>query len=508
MARAGGGAEAPWRGLVPALAPLGGRRPWAIVSLLLAVSAALALWPLPLEVTSALPAGDGDALSRWTVVLERGHDWRDLVQVDRTNHPLGEDLVARHGVPLEAGLAAPLLRAVDWPLGVNLALWWLVWLGGLSAAWFAGRWWGHHGAALAAGVGWQTGATLATAASEGAYPVLLALALLPLAVGLWIRALERGTWAAGVLAGAPVVALVIEPREAGWWWVLAALPPLGIALMAGRWSACARAGAGVLGAIVMIGLAPLAWAIASGWLAAAPPSLTPSWAGPAGLLVAALAAVGLMHAHGVPRRWVLPACWTGLGALVALGTWGDRAPGTLFEQLPGAGSAGGVFAVAELGLLLLVGGLAAWRRDGALVAIAVLLAAGPMRPVQLVDWPPELAAGEGALLELPMPTRSTDALVRAAAHQRPLASGRGHLDPVTVSLHRLAPVLDELERLDEAAGRAPSSAELSQLRRLGVRHLAIDLERAGPWLPELERRLGPGERGVRWLVLPLPELAP
>jgi hypothetical protein len=46
-----------------------------LVASILAVTAWLALWPLVLALTTALPAGDGDALSRWAIVLEHGLDW-------------------------------------------------------------------------------------------------------------------------------------------------------------------------------------------------------------------------------------------------------------------------------------------------------------------------------------------------------------------------------------------------------------------------------------------------
>jgi|GEM_PF-5525022 len=496
--------DAPWRSLVPALAPLGGRRPWALVVAVLALTAWLALWPMVLTPGTALPAGDGDALSRWAVVLERGLDWQALVQVDRTNHPLGEDLVARYGVPLDAAPALVLVPLFGWPLGINLALWLWVFLAGLSAAWLGGRWWGDHRAALVIGVGWQTGTTLAVAASAGAYPVLLALALLPLALGLWLRALERGTWEAGVVAGLPVVALAVGPREALWWWVLAGLPVLALALMAGRLLPALQAVTGVVGAIAVVGLAPVAWSLGSGWLAVPPPDLPPLLAGPTGLLLAGLAAVGLLHAHRVPRRWVLPACWVAIGGLFALGTWGPGSPGALFEALPGSGSAGGMMGLAELGLVLLAGGLAAWRLDGAIVVALVLGAAGPMQSLSLTPWPPELPAGTGVVLELPLPRDGGSALVRAAVHGRPLASGAGPEDPVTRSLYRIAPVLAALGRLDAEGGHVPPRDELLQLRALGVQELHVDLSQAGPWVRDLQRRLGPGEQEGDWLRLPLP----
>ncbi len=497
-------ADLPWRSLVPALAPLGGRRTWVLVVGLLALNAWLALWPLPLTPTSALAAGDGDALSRWASVLDHGLDWQALVQVDRTNHPIGEDLVARYGLPLDALPAMALVPIFGWPLGVNLALWLLVLLAGLSAAWLGGRWWGDHRAALVAGVGWQTGGTLGLAAEAGAAPAILALSLVPLALGLWLRALERGTWEAGLVAGLPVVALAVGPREALWWWLLAALPVVGVAVMAGRLKPALQAVTGVVAAVAMVGLAPLAWSLGSGWLAVPPPALPVRLAGPQGLLLAGVAAIGLLHAHRVPRRWVLPACWIVLGGLIALGRWGDTAPGALFASLPGAGSPGGVFCLAELGLLLLAGGLAAWRRDGAVVVVGVLAALGPMGPVPVTSWPPALPGGKGVVLELPLPEAGGGTLVRAAAHRRPLASGAGPADPVSASLHRIAPVLGALSRLDAEGGHVPPPEAWRQLRALGVEEVHVDLARAGPWLAEVESRLGPGHRQDGWLTLPLP----
>jgi hypothetical protein len=438
------------------------------------------------------------------VVLDRGLGWEGLVQVDRTNSPVGEDLIARYGVPIEAAPALFLVPWFGWPLGINLSLWLWVWLAGLSAAWLGGRWWGDHRAALAVGIGWQSGSMMAAAGTMGAFPIFAALALFPLAIGLWLRALERGTWEAGVVAGVPVVLLAVGPREAAWWWVLAALPPLALALMAGRWLSTLRAVSGVVGALAMLGLAPLAWVIGSKWLAVPPPDLPPVLGGPTGLLLAALAGIGLLHAHRVPRRWVLPTSWAVLGTLFALGTWGDQAPGVLFSDLPGAGSPGGAFALAELGLLLLAGGLAASRLDGALVVIAVLVASGPMQALPLTAWPPVFPGGQGVVLELPIPGGDGGALTRAAAHGRPLASGAGPKDPVTDTLRRIAPVLAALERLDAKGGQVPPDSDLAQLRRLGLRELHIDLRHAGPWVEDLEKRLGPGSTQDHWLSLPLP----
>ncbi len=310
--------------------------------------------------------------------------------------------------------------------------------------------------------------------------------------------------AAGLLAGLPVVVMAAGPREALWWWLLLALPCLGLAVMAGRVRPVLQASTGVMAAVVILALGPVAWAVGSGWLSVPPPALHPSLTGPTGLLLVALAAVGLLHAHRVPRRWVLPVCWVVVGGVVSMGTWGEQAPGVLFAALPGAGSSGGLFALVELGLLLLVGGLAAWRLDGALVVLGVLAAAGPMQSLTLTSWPPLVPGGQGVVLELPLPQEGGASLIRSAAHGRPLASGAGPADPVSRSLHRIAPVLAALARLDGEEGLVPPSDELRQLRALGVEELHVDLSRAGPWVGDLERRLGPGEHLDGWLRLSLP----
>lgn len=372
--------QAPWRSLVPALAPLGGLRLQLWAAVVLALTAWLALWPLPFAAASSVPADAGGALARWLAVAQGAGGPGDGA-----------------GVPWDALPARPVLGLAAAPLGLNLVLWGWVWLAGVSAAWLGGRWWGDHRAALAVGVGWQAASTVAVACAQGAFPALVALVVLPVALGLWLRALEHGTWAAAWLGGLPVGLLVLGPVEGSWWWLVAAVPPLGLALMAGRLGPVARAGGGVLLLAGLLGLVRLA--LDPGWPGPLPPDLPPALSGPKGLLLAGLAAVGLLHAHRVPRRWVLPACWIGLGALIAFGSWGPSAPGVLFSGLPGAGDPGGALALCELGLLLLAGGLAAWRVDGAVVVIAVLAAGGPMQALPLVDWDDTQAAaldGQGA----------------------------------------------------------------------------------------------------------------
>ncbi len=221
------------------------------------------------------------------------------------------------------------------------------------------------------------------------------------------------------------------------------------------------------------------------------------------LLLAAVAFVAL-RLHRTPRRWVLPACWTVLGLLVALGTVGNQGPAVLFGDLPGAGSPGGGLAVAELGLLLVATGLAAWRGGGVLVLIVLLALNGSARDLPLTPWPPAIPGGQGVVLHLPLPGAGDSTLVLAAGHGRPLASGAGTDDPVSRTLFRIAPVLTRLAHLDETGGEVPENAELAQLRRLGVRELLVDLDRAGPWGAVLEQRLGPGVRDQQWLRLELP----
>ena len=155
--------------------------------------------------------GAGHAAARYGLVASSGPGIVGLAggTLDR---PLG-------GYPLDAVLTLPIAWLGEgWP-AVSATVWCVV--AGATAAWLATAWWGNAVAGVVAGVVWQGIASDELAA--GRPGGVLALALLPLAWGLTIRALERGVLAvavAGVTAG---LLLALSAQEAAAWLVLAAV---------------------------------------------------------------------------------------------------------------------------------------------------------------------------------------------------------------------------------------------------------------------------------------------
>ncbi len=92
------------------------------------------------------------------------------------------------GYPLDAVMTLPVWwSGATWPQAA--AVFWLF-LAGLSMAWLSQQWWGSPWSGLIAGAAWQL--VLWPALPEGGTASLAALALLPLAWGLTLRALQAG----------------------------------------------------------------------------------------------------------------------------------------------------------------------------------------------------------------------------------------------------------------------------------------------------------------------------
>lgn len=137
----------------------------------------------------------GEAAGRFHRVTQAGPSLTALA-AEPTRAPLG-------GYPLDAVLLSPL----SWLHGSLPAVAGWVWLvaAGATAGWLVAAWWGSEAAGLAGGLAWQLVASVALA--EGDTARLAAFALLPLAWGLMLRALERGLPAlvgAGLACGALV----------------------------------------------------------------------------------------------------------------------------------------------------------------------------------------------------------------------------------------------------------------------------------------------------------------
>ena len=199
----------------------------------LMLTAAVLLWPVIARPTGLLPGqGVGDLVG-WRALLDEGFGFTALVQTAATSQPIGEDILLLQGYPLEALLFSPLLAALPWPLAVNLTVWLLLGLTGLTAAALAGRLTGDGPAALVAGLAWQTTATVRIALEGAAFGVLLGLALLPLILWTGLLALQTHDrrWAA--LAGG-LGGLLLLLRCGGGIWLAGLLVLTTLGLIAAR----------------------------------------------------------------------------------------------------------------------------------------------------------------------------------------------------------------------------------------------------------------------------------
>lgn len=272
----------------------------------LAVAAAIVVTGMRFDtaVTAAWEAVATLGPAPWRLVGERAAD----------------DVLLAYGYPLDAVLALP-LRALPgaW---TSTGAWLWVTLAGASAAWMGGRWWGCPWASLACGLAWMAVADASTLATT---------ALLPLALGLFLRAFDRDTAGAIALAAFALAGLcVVQGGQGARQALLALLPAV---VLAGR-SGASRPAIGALligvGAAVLIALPLLAWGPSP---APSTPVLPPA--------LALFGLAGVLRARRAPRRVVLP------GLLVVAGV------------LPVALGGPSATPVASLGCALLAGGLVA-----------------------------------------------------------------------------------------------------------------------------------------------------
>lgn len=439
----------------------------------LVVTAGLLLWPLPVQLHDHLLGVPGNpemsgALTTWMAVAAHGGGLSDLVWVPDANFPMGTDLVARQAWPLDAVLALPLHALFGWPDWFNLGVWMWLSVMGMGAAWLGNRWWNDPLAGFVCGVGYQA-CNLAAMALGGRVVLVAALGLLPLVVGLWIRALDRGTWRAAALCGVALGGLELAYWFGALWVVLAALPPLLLTLAARRWEAAWVACTGTLAVALAAAGLPLAWMLANvpllpgangsseslfllsdGWVSAYELTFTRGLLGGASSaatlpwfeqapspVAAAIAALGALAWLRSGRRVAYPLWLVLVGAVFALGPYLVVGETNLFLPyagllpLPGLGRMwwpARLLAVTEVGLALLAGGLVVWIRSrpsairtlaSGLVPVLLLGAAArhSVRPLGMTPWPLDNAAleadapfGEAGtpVLALPYPGAPTD----------------------------------------------------------------------------------------------------
>lgn len=529
----------PWLGLLPPLAAPSSLRAWPALLAALFVTAGIVLWPIPMRLLDGLPGSSGHpdvpgALTIWAVVARNGWGLVDLAGVPDANFPLGEDAVTRAGYPLDAVLVLPLVDLLGWPGWFNGGRWAWLFAAGASGAWLAWRWWGSPWAALVAGVTWQASSAVALEVSEGRAVLLAVMAFLPLSLGLWLRALDRGTWGAAVLAG-----LALAGLQLTWWFGVllfgvGAIPALLVTLAARRWRAAWTATLGGAITAVAVCWGPLVWTLGrlhlqagavgqetglyldhgqwwTAWEMTQPRGLAgvmqsetrAAWPPLLSVAAAALGAWGTTSR----RRVLLPLVLTLGGVMFALGPYVEIAGHPVFLpyaatlSLPGLGRMWWplrYFPIAELGIALLAGGLgaavAARSRVGAVALAGLLLGAAMVhsrRPLPMFDWPAEVetlsaALGDGPVLGLPYPGadggRARSVLLHQVVHGRPLAMGRlapgiqSVSDPVTAELHEDHPALEALARLGEADAPTLDAEALASLRGLGISSFYVDME--------------------------------
>lgn len=215
----------PWgprSSLIPALAPGRGAR-WVPAAL-----SATAILGVALGWTEPSPLAE----ARWALVSDHGPlPWR-LWTAD----------TALTDYPLEVVLLLPLRGLAELWMPVGVTVWTAV--AGLAGAWLAGRWWGVPRAAFGGGVLWQLAAWPALSAGEPTWLVLLAL--LPLAFGLLLRALDGHHAADAGMAAVPMAAMIVISDGGVPWLLLLGAAAFPLAL---RGTTPVRAGAGLVGAM-------------------------------------------------------------------------------------------------------------------------------------------------------------------------------------------------------------------------------------------------------------------
>jgi len=332
-----------------AVLPRIGPYPGPIGRLLVAavVVAVVVAWPLSLDPTSGMPGrmevDSPGTISTWWLYQHVGA--LGMLQSRYSGYPVLTDWVSHSGAQADAFLAWPFLELFGWPAGFTLAT--VAAIAGCAASmgWLAGCVWRSEVAGLAGGVAWAASSVLVRELDNGRITQVLASAFAPLAVGYFLRALDRRTDRDAALAGALAawVALLY------WFWglflVLGLLVVVALATLERRaWIRVSLVG-GLAAALVAgpaliytlatvhthtgVGLTP--WSPVDDGRAGSRPlvdlmemrDLTHAGIreNAVGLrpLAAVLGILAVVLARR--RRWLLPLTWLLVGVLFSLGPW-------------------------------------------------------------------------------------------------------------------------------------------------------------------------------------------
>ena len=344
-----------------ALFPLLGSRPqgWAVVTLLLFATAVVLLFPASLMPWSLFPGSPEissqahSANYHWLIHQE---GLFGAVNSDLLLYPVEVNWLTKLGFPLDAIISYPFTLLFGWPAGYTLFILGSLWLGGVSMAWLAGRWWRSNAAALIAGVTLQCSCLISWELNSGKVAHIFGVIFIPLSIGYFCLAVSGQRWRPALKAGVCCGVAMLSFWFFGFFLAVALGILLVAAVIEGRtfFKPCLGF---ALGALIVAGLP--AWYTLE-YLENVPGiNLGPwdtfshlgqemplaKWIAGENLILQSQDPMGLHTVHLVvttlffigvigvrPRRWVTPAVWAAMGLVLALGPWVPLPGGT---TLPG-----------------------------------------------------------------------------------------------------------------------------------------------------------------------------
>ena len=188
--------------LVPRLGPA--PRGSGVVAAFLLLTAIVLLAPAsldPLHYYVGNPTYPDAAATAWNHWMVHTLGLTGTAHTRMQMYPLVVDVLVLNGFPLDALASWPFAALLGWPGGYGLYQIAVMWAVGLSAAWLGGRWWRSSTAACVAGVAMQSAAPILREFAYGRSTQVFGSIFVPLALGLFARALVEGRRSDAIGAG-------------------------------------------------------------------------------------------------------------------------------------------------------------------------------------------------------------------------------------------------------------------------------------------------------------------